>query len=101
VVRRRSTVRFRNGAPQELPVRPGQKLTGQLPPYAVNAGRHPADQGPQGHAEPPGNLRGLAELDYPILDTEIPLAEYPYAVGFGSAPVDFGAYDDLLMELKP
>ena len=43
----------------------------------------------------------LTELDYPILDTEIPLAEYPYAVGFGSAPVDFGAYDDLLMELKP
>jgi hypothetical protein len=43
----------------------------------------------------------LTELDYPILDTEIPLAEYPYAVGLGSAPVDFGAYDDLLMELKP
>jgi hypothetical protein len=36
MVRRRSTVRFRNGAPQELPARPGQKLTGQLPSYAVN-----------------------------------------------------------------
>jgi chromosome partitioning protein len=42
----------------------------------------------------------LLELGYPILDTEIPLAEYPYAVGFGSLPLDFGAYDDLLMELK-
>jgi hypothetical protein len=36
MVRRRSTVRFRNGAPKELPARPGQKLTGQLPSYAVN-----------------------------------------------------------------
>jgi len=42
----------------------------------------------------------LVELDYPILDTEIPLAEYPYAVGFGSLPLEFGAYEDLLAELK-
>jgi hypothetical protein len=42
----------------------------------------------------------LLELDYPVLDTEIPLAEWPYAVGFGTAPREFGAYDDLLAELK-
>ena len=42
----------------------------------------------------------LTELDYPILDTEIPLAEWPYAVSFGTAPEEFGAYDDLLVELK-
>src|ERR1700719_600834 len=36
MVRRRSTVRFRNGAPQELPARPGQKLTGQLSSYATD-----------------------------------------------------------------
>src|ERR1700733_15390721 len=32
MVRRRSTVRFRNGAPQELPARPGQKLTNSYHP---------------------------------------------------------------------
>jgi len=42
----------------------------------------------------------LTELDYPILDTEIPLGEWPYAVSFGTAPEDCGAYDDLLAELK-
>jgi chromosome partitioning protein len=42
----------------------------------------------------------LTELGYPILDTEIPLAESPYAVSFGAAPPDFGAYEDLLGELK-
>jgi hypothetical protein len=42
----------------------------------------------------------LTELDYPILDTEVPLAEWPYAVSFGTSPDDFGAYDDLLTELK-
>jgi hypothetical protein len=36
MVRRRSTVRFRNGAPQELAARPGQKLTGQLSSYAAD-----------------------------------------------------------------
>ena len=36
MVRRRSTVRFRNGAPRELPARPGQKLTGQLSSYAAD-----------------------------------------------------------------
>jgi hypothetical protein len=39
MVRRRSTVRFRNGAPQELPARPGQKLTGQLLSYAAGGSR--------------------------------------------------------------
>lgn len=42
----------------------------------------------------------LTELNYPILDTEVPLAEWPYAVSFGTSPDDFGAYDDLLTELK-
>jgi chromosome partitioning protein len=41
----------------------------------------------------------LAELGYPVLDTEIPLAE-AYAGAFGSAPADLGKYEDLLMELK-
>jgi chromosome partitioning protein len=41
----------------------------------------------------------LAELGYPMLDTEIPLAEL-YAGSFGTSPTDFGAYDDLLGELK-
>jgi chromosome partitioning protein len=41
----------------------------------------------------------LGELGYPLLDTEIPLAElYPGA--FGSMPSDFGAYEDLMAELK-
>jgi len=42
----------------------------------------------------------LTELDYPVMETEIPLAEWPYAVSFGTAPAEFGAYDDLLAELK-
>jgi chromosome partitioning protein len=42
----------------------------------------------------------LTDLGYPVMDTEIPLAESPYAVSFGSAPADFGAYEDLLAELK-
>jgi chromosome partitioning protein len=42
----------------------------------------------------------LTELDYPIMDTEMPLAEWPYAVSFGTCPSEFGAYDDLLAELK-
>ena len=42
----------------------------------------------------------LTELDYPVMDTEIPLAEWPYAVSFGTSPSEFGAYDDLLAELK-
>jgi chromosome partitioning protein len=41
----------------------------------------------------------IAELGYPLLDTEIPLAE-SYAATFGTSPADFGAYDDLLGELK-
>jgi chromosome partitioning protein len=41
----------------------------------------------------------LEELDYPVLDTEVPLAEM-YAGSFGSMPEDLGRYDDLLMELK-
>jgi hypothetical protein len=36
MVRRRSTVRFRNGAPQKQPARPGQKLAGQLSSYAAD-----------------------------------------------------------------
>jgi chromosome partitioning protein len=42
----------------------------------------------------------LTELNYPVMETEIPLAEWPYAVSFGSLPSEFGAYDDLLAELK-
>ena len=42
----------------------------------------------------------LTELDYPVMETEIPLAEWPYAVSFGTSPDEFGAYDDLLAELK-
>lgn len=50
------------------------------------------------------NARGarevLAELDYPVLDTEIPLAEM-YASSFGSDPTsDLGRYADLITELK-
>lgn len=41
----------------------------------------------------------LAEVDYPVLDTEIPLGEM-YAGSFGTVPVDLGAYDDLVQELK-
>ena len=42
----------------------------------------------------------LTELDYPVMETEIPLAEWPYAVSFGTSPSDVGAYDDLVAELK-
>jgi hypothetical protein len=42
----------------------------------------------------------LTELSYPVMDTEIPLVESPYPMNFGSAPTDFGAYDNLLAELK-
>jgi hypothetical protein len=63
-------------------------------------GRHHADEGPPRHAEPPEAREVLLELCYPILDMGTPLAEYPYAVGFGSLPLDFGGYDDLLMELR-
>jgi chromosome partitioning protein len=42
----------------------------------------------------------LTGLGYPVLETEIPLAESPYAVSFGTSPPDFGAYEDLLAELK-
>jgi hypothetical protein len=41
----------------------------------------------------------LAEVGYPVLDTEIPLAEQ-YAGSFGVLPTDLGAYNDLLTELK-
>lgn len=41
----------------------------------------------------------LAEIGYPLLDTEVPLAE-SYAGAFGEMPADFGAYDDVLGELK-
>jgi chromosome partitioning protein len=41
----------------------------------------------------------LAEADLPVFDTEIPLAEM-YAGSFGLAPVDLGAYTDLITELK-
>jgi chromosome partitioning protein len=41
----------------------------------------------------------LAELGYPVLDTEIPLAE-AYAGSFGTAPDDLGRYADLLDELR-
>ena len=49
------------------------------------------------------NARGardiLTELDYPVMDTEIPLAE-TYASSFGTMPADLGRYADLLEELK-
>lgn len=41
----------------------------------------------------------LAEAGLPVLDTEIPLSEI-YASSFGIAPIDLGAYDDLIKELK-
>lgn len=41
----------------------------------------------------------LAGVGYPVLDTEIPLAEM-YAGSFGLAPIDFGHYADLITELK-
>jgi chromosome partitioning protein len=41
----------------------------------------------------------LAEVGYPVLDTEIPLAEQ-FAGSFGIAPTDLGAYADLITELK-
>lgn len=41
----------------------------------------------------------LAEVGYPVLDTEIPLAEM-YAGSFGTAPTDLGQYTDLIQELK-
>jgi chromosome partitioning protein len=41
----------------------------------------------------------LAEVGYPVLDTEIPLAEM-YAGSFGFAPTDLGHYADLIQELK-
>jgi chromosome partitioning protein len=49
------------------------------------------------------NARGareiLTELDYPVMDTEIPLAE-TYASSFGTMPADLGRYADLITELK-
>ena len=66
MVRRRSTVRFRNGAPQELPARPGQKLTGQLPSYAADGsccrvGRNLGDRRLcEPCASPSGGLLGQA-----------------------------------------
>ena len=40
----------------------------------------------------------LTSLGYPVLDTEIPLAEM-YAGSFGAAPVDLGRYAELVKEL--
>jgi hypothetical protein len=42
----------------------------------------------------------LAEVGYPVLDTEIPLAE-TYAASFGITPTDLSPYADLITELKP
>ena len=41
----------------------------------------------------------LSEIGYPVLDTEIPLAEL-YAGSFGVAPTDLGHYANLVTELK-
>jgi chromosome partitioning protein len=41
----------------------------------------------------------LTDLQYPVLETEIPLSER-FSVTFGATPTDFGAYEDLLTELK-
>jgi chromosome partitioning protein len=46
-----------------------------------------------------GARQVLNELSYPVLDTEIPLAEM-YAGSFGAAVEDLGAYDALLAELS-
>jgi chromosome partitioning protein len=46
-----------------------------------------------------GARQVLDELGYPVLDTEIPLAEL-YAGSFGSVPVFLGAYEQLLDELS-
>ena len=40
----------------------------------------------------------LADVGYPVMATEIPLAE-SYAGSFGLAPTDLGHYDQLLKEL--
>jgi chromosome partitioning protein len=49
------------------------------------------------------SARGAREildgLDYPVMDTEIPLTEM-YAGSFGNVPSDLGRYADLLKELK-
>lgn len=41
----------------------------------------------------------LEELEYPVLDSVIPLAE-SYAGAYGSVPADLAAYADLLAEIK-
>lgn len=41
----------------------------------------------------------LAEVGYPVLDVEVPLAE-SYAAAFGTVPVGLGAYALLLKELE-
>jgi len=41
----------------------------------------------------------LAEVGYPVLDCQIPLAEQ-YAGSFGTFPVDLGHYEDLIKELS-
>ena len=41
----------------------------------------------------------LGELDYPVMDTEIPLGEM-YAGSFGTTPADLGRYADFIAELK-
>jgi chromosome partitioning protein len=41
----------------------------------------------------------MAEAGLPVLDSEIPLAEQ-YAGSFGVAPIDLGAYDELIKELN-
>ena len=41
----------------------------------------------------------LAEIGLPLFDTAIPLAEM-YAGSFGIAPVDLGAYEELIQEMK-
>jgi chromosome partitioning protein len=41
----------------------------------------------------------LDEVGYPVLDTQVPLAEM-YAGSFGMFPANLGAYEDLITELK-
>jgi chromosome partitioning protein len=45
-----------------------------------------------------GARQVLSELGYPVLDTEIPLAE-AYAAAFGTVPSDLGSFGALLTEL--
>jgi chromosome partitioning protein len=91
-----------------VPVAPtGLDLSRMLPTFKLIADAepmHPVDVGVlltkvrAGTVSARGAREVLAELGYPILDTEIPLAEL-YAGQFGTVPADIGRYEDLMLEL--